>query len=111
IAYENGMEISKARNDVTNVPNKKGSAPYTLLTGSQVRPQKYFIPRDFIDGMDSRTSVRKRPMTSTNMATATTTNARRKARSVRTLPIENMFLTICIYMFRRCNYPHGSACG
>ena len=27
------------------------------------------------------------------------------------LPIENMFLTICICVFRRCNYPHGSACG
>jgi hypothetical protein len=88
IANEKGIEIIKARNEVSNVPIKKGKAPYTLLTGSQVLPQRYFIPRFFIEGTDSMMSVSIRPTTSNIMAIPTPIRDLLKIDSALIMPLE-----------------------
>ena len=52
VKKENGIEMMSAKKEVSNVPIKKGKAPYTLLTGSQVLFHKYFMPNDFKEGID-----------------------------------------------------------
>jgi hypothetical protein len=71
IAKEKGIEIINARKEVSNVPIKKGKAPYTLLTGSHVLLQRYFSPKFLIEGRDSMISVIIKPTTSKIMAIPT----------------------------------------
>ena len=84
MAYENGIEMINAKNEVSSVPIKKGKAPYTLLTGSQVLFHKYFIPNDFRDGMDSINKVRNMPNATIIITTAVISNVRLKAVSILT---------------------------
>src|ERR1700761_2989381 len=67
IEIEKGIEMISARKELSKVPSRKGHAPYTSLTGSQVVPHRYFRPNDLIEGMDCSTRVRKMPSTSTTM--------------------------------------------
>ena len=61
MAYENGTEMIKAKNEVSKVPSKNGNAPYISLTGSQVLPHKYFMPSAFSEGIECISRVRKIP--------------------------------------------------
>ena len=82
------------------VPSKKGAAPYILLTGSQVVPQRYFIPRDFIDGRDSMMSVRRMPSTKMTIAAPIATSDRLKSDSARICPLELFTFFIFIYQHK-----------
>src|SRR6202035_597835 len=88
MAKENGIDIISARNEVSRVPSRNGNAPYTLLTGSQVLPQRYLIPRDFIEGTDSRISVIRIPSTRTTMAEPITKRVLLKRDSALICPLE-----------------------
>src|SRR5450432_650964 len=88
MAKEKGMEIIRARKDVSKVPIKKGRAPYTLLTGSQVLPHKYLIPRFFMEGMDSMIKVIISPTTRTIIAIPTPTRVLLKRDSALIIPLE-----------------------
>src|SRR5664279_2796668 len=90
------MEMISARKEVSMVPNKKGAAPYTLFRGSQVVPQRYFRPKCFMEGMDSRISVNRMPATSITMATPTTTRDCLNNVSVLIFPLEPIAFFIII---------------
>src|ERR1700733_5921832 len=94
MANENGIDMINARNDVSRVPSRNGKAPYTLLIGSQVRPHRYFRPRDFIDGMDSTISVSNTPSISTTMDIPITTRDRLKIDSALIFPLETLFALV-----------------
>src|SRR5450432_122444 len=96
MAKENGMEMIRARNEVNKVPSKKGKAPYTLLTGSHVLPQRYLIPKCFIDGTDSIMSVTIKPKTNTTMAMPIPVRDLLKMDSARICPVELFTLLIIL---------------
>jgi hypothetical protein len=83
-----------ARKDVSSVPTRKGSAPYTLLTGSQVLLQKKEKPKAFIDGMACTTRVIKIPRVITTMTKAMITSVLLNAVSVLIFPYEKILETL-----------------
>src|SRR5258706_6163799 len=97
MANEKGMEMMSARKDVSMVPNKKGAAPYTLLSGSHVVPQRYFRPICLMDGTDSRIRVNRIPATRITIATPIATRDCLKSVSVLIFPLEPIAFFIMIY--------------
>ena|ERR1700751_3807573 len=86
-----------ARKDVSRVPIRKGNAPYTSFTGSQVDPTKYLNPNDLIEGIDSMINVSIIPNTNISMSNATMVNERLKKFSIRICPFELLaFLTFIV---------------
>src|SRR5580692_4566016 len=80
---ENGIEIRRARKELSNVPNKNGHAPYMSCTGSQTLPQRYFGPNALMEGRDCTTRVSKMPNTRTTITIPMITRVRLKMFSVR----------------------------
>jgi len=58
-AIEKGVEISNAKKEVRSVPTKKGNAPYSSATGSQVLSKKKPMPNAFKEGSELMIKVKK----------------------------------------------------
>ena len=59
IEREKGSEMRRERKDVRRVPTKKGRAPNSPNTGSQVFPNRKAVPNALSDGSESTARVMK----------------------------------------------------